>query len=446
MRVDLTAYILAAGLCLLVTDAAMADGTVEERQDAVKLYRGAKIIAASDPTSDVYVPNFTPGACEQLREQRWQEEALTRTTGSSTYKCQVEWRAIINFHPAPVPICPERPGDEQRQQACPTGTVGTWLQDRVWTLQPAPTCWVLGDWTPSVPPAGMCPLADSDGDGVPDQADECPTVHARTPNGCPATPPAQLAVPTNVRAQGISTSQIRVTWDPVSGASAYSLERCIGVTCTGFSQLLCVTGPAGTHSSLPANITARYRVRASRDAICSSDAGRDPRLPLNLGAYSAIVSGTTLGATPVNCAVSAWSTWSTGAWSTCSGGQQSRTETRTRTVTTQSANGGTACPALTETRTVTQACSSAPSGTASLRWTPPTRNTDGTALTNLAGYRISYGLTADALAHTVQIANPGASSYTVSNLAPGTWYFSVRAYTSTGAESANSNVGTKVIQ
>lgn len=49
--------------------------------------------------------------------------------------------------------------------------------------------------------------------------------------------------------------------------------------------------------------------------------------------------------TPVNCAVSAWS-----AWSQCTSGQQ----TRSRTITTQPANGGTACPALTET----QACSS----------------------------------------------------------------------------------------
>lgn len=63
---------------------------------------------------------------------------------------------------------------------------------------------------------------------------------------------------------------------------------------------------------------------------------------------------------PVNCAVSAWSSWQAGAWSACSSGTQSRTETRTRTITTQPANGGAACPALTETRTVSQACSTEP--------------------------------------------------------------------------------------
>lgn len=87
-----------------------------------------------------------------------------------------------------------------------------------------------------------------------------------------------------------------------------------------------------------------------------------------------------------------------------------------------------------------------PAGAATLSWTPPTQNTDGTSLTNLAGYRLSYGTSATALTSTIQIANPGTSSYIVSNLAPGTHYFAVRAYNSAGVESSNSNVVSKVIQ
>ena len=71
-------------------------------------------------------------------------------------------------------------------------------------------------------------------------------------------------------------------------------------------------------------------------------------------------------------------------------------------------------------------------GGATLSWTPPTQNTDGTSLTNLAGYRIAYGTSSTALTQTVQVANPGVSSYTISNLSPGTYYFAVRAYTSSG--------------
>ena len=56
---------------------------------------------------------------------------------------------------------------------------------------------------------------------------------------------------------------------------------------------------------------------------------------------------------PVNCVVSAWSAWSYTPWAV-SGNVETRTCTRTRTVTTQPANGGTACPALTETTTETR--------------------------------------------------------------------------------------------
>lgn len=47
---------------------------------------------------------------------------------------------------------------------------------------------------------------------------------------------------------------------------------------------------------------------------------------------------------PVNCVVSAW-----GDWSVCSNGSQ----TRSRTITTAPANGGTVCPVLTESRACT---------------------------------------------------------------------------------------------
>ena len=84
-------------------------------------------------------------------------------------------------------------------------------------------------------------------------------------------------------------------------------------------------------------------------------------------------------------------------------------------------------------------------GGAALSWTPPTQNTDGTALTDLAGYRIYFGKSADTLTQMIQV-NAGLASYVVDDLDPGTYYFAVRAYTSSGSESANSNVATKVVQ
>jgi hypothetical protein len=85
-------------------------------------------------------------------------------------------------------------------------------------------------------------------------------------------------------------------------------------------------------------------------------------------------------------------------------------------------------------------------GAASLTWEPPTTNTDGSALTNLAGYRIVYGASAAHLTQTIQVANAGISTYVVEDLAPGTYYFAVRAYTSKGLESADSNVLPKVVR
>lgn len=86
------------------------------------------------------------------------------------------------------------------------------------------------------------------------------------------------------------------------------------------------------------------------------------------------------------------------------------------------------------------------SGSASLSWTPPTRNTNGSTLTNLAGYRIYYGTSASNLTRTVQVSGAGMTRYVVPDLSPATWYFSIRAYTSSGAESVGSNTVSKVVR
>ena len=79
-------------------------------------------------------------------------------------------------------------------------------------------------------------------------------------------------------------------------------------------------------------------------------------------------------------------------------------------------------------------------GSATLSWAPPTQNTNGTPLTNLAGYRIYYGTSITALTKTVQVANPGLVTYVVSNLSAGPWYFAIKAYTSANVESEASAV------
>jgi hypothetical protein len=85
-------------------------------------------------------------------------------------------------------------------------------------------------------------------------------------------------------------------------------------------------------------------------------------------------------------------------------------------------------------------------GSATVSWMPPTQNTDGSTLATLAGYRIGYGTSASTLDRTVEITNAGLTSYVIDNLAPGTYYFAVKAFTSSGLESDYSSVASKTIR
>jgi hypothetical protein len=79
-------------------------------------------------------------------------------------------------------------------------------------------------------------------------------------------------------------------------------------------------------------------------------------------------------------------------------------------------------------------------GNATLDWTAPTENTDGSVLTNLAGYKVHYGNNRDHLTQTIKVTNPGLTAYVVEDLSPGTWYFTVTSYASDGTESVDSAV------
>lgn len=114
-----------------------------------------------------------------------------------------------------------------------------------------------------------------------------------------------------------------------------------------------------------------------------------------------------------------------------------------------SASSASGVSASTPPSTGTGAGSGSGSGTstgsAQLAWQPPTTNTNGSALTNLAGYHIYYGTNSGSLANEVVVSSPNSLTYDVTNLTSGTWYFAITAYTNTGEESAKSNVGSKTI-
>lgn len=83
-------------------------------------------------------------------------------------------------------------------------------------------------------------------------------------------------------------------------------------------------------------------------------------------------------------------------------------------------------------------------GSATLSWQAPTERTDGSALTNLAGYRIYYGNAPGNYSQSISLGS-GLSTYVIDNLAGGTWYFTMTALDSTGLESARTNPVSKTI-
>jgi hypothetical protein len=63
-------------------------------------------------------------------------------------------------------------------------------------------------------------------------------------------------------------------------------------------------------------------------------------------------------------------------------------------------------------------------------------------VTPLSGYTIYYGTSQGALTQSAAVS-ASTTSYTVTGLAAGTWYFAVAADATDGTQSAMSNIGSK---
>jgi len=84
-------------------------------------------------------------------------------------------------------------------------------------------------------------------------------------------------------------------------------------------------------------------------------------------------------------------------------------------------------------------------GNATLSWSKPTQNTDGSPLTDLAGYVVRYGTSAAALNSQISIGTPNSTGVEISNLAAGNWYFEVAAINTANVESQFSALASKTI-
>jgi hypothetical protein len=117
-------------------------------------------------------------------------------------------------------------------------------------------------------------------------------------------------------------------------------------------------------------------------------------------------------------------------------------------VTAPGAPTDAATPAAATPPVVAAPMPAAPSpttGTATLDWLPPTQTTDGSVLTDLAGYFVYYGTDATHLNQRVQLRNPGLTAYVIDGLPQGSYVFAVSAYNSAGIESTLSNIASKTV-
>ncbi len=78
-------------------------------------------------------------------------------------------------------------------------------------------------------------------------------------------------------------------------------------------------------------------------------------------------------------------------------------------------------------------------------WQAPTLNEDGSPLTNLAGYKIYYGLQPGVYSSVIDINNVGMATYVIDGLAPGTYYIALTSVNAAGNESLPSGEVSRTI-
>jgi hypothetical protein len=86
---------------------------------------------------------------------------------------------------------------------------------------------------------------------------------------------------------------------------------------------------------------------------------------------------------------------------------------------------------------------SSAAGSALLSWNAPSLDTDGSPVTGLAGFHVYAGTDAANLSLRGGVSDAETTTFEVSGLGPGTYYFAVTAYNQYGEESAKSNIGSK---
>lgn len=421
-------------------------------------------------------------------------------TTSTSYKCQTPVYAAT-VTPDPPPTCPAKPADQTQPGVCPAGTTGSWTQTLTHTSAAAPTCWVAGAWSPSSPPAGACVAAP------PPPADLTAPTLAPPAISANATNPANSNVTLNWTAVTGATSYevercsgatctnfVALPASGFTGPTTYLNNnlppgltyryrtRAADATRKGtYSAIVSATTlsappppppPTGANTlslnvggAAIAGYTAdQYFVGGSVSSNCNrpvtgvyatrrySSTGFEYRIPLPNARYLVRLLWnecwhTAAGQRVFRAGVEGLAVATVDPWRA-----DGAVTTNERIVDLTdgvlniqltAVTGDAMLNAIEVAPTTGQPIPPTVTHSTTLNWTPPATNTDGTPLTNLAGFRIYYGTAPGALTQTLQVANAGLASFIVDKLSAGSWYFAVSAYSNTGTESAQSNTVTR---
>jgi len=103
----------------------------------------------------------------------------------------------------------------------------------------------------------------------------------------------------------------------------------------------------------------------------------------------------------------------------------------------KAASGSETLAAVSTTKTYSLQCSWPGSDQFTVKWTPPTTNSDGSPLTDLKGFHVYYSTSSSMSQNQLKdVQNPAAGSVIIGpGLAPATYYVVVSAYNVPGAES-----------
>lgn len=412
------------GMLLACMAAVAAAGVKSTKVDppTITLKRGSTSIAPA-PLDMV--------ECEARKTALIALDGATKTTGSGVYDCIYTQRTRIGFGPNPVtPTCTApKPAQQSQVAQCPAPTVGTWSQTKDYTAAPYPTCWTLGDWTPATAPAGICATPQTLVYACPEAGADGRVLESATISW-PNCPSAGLKVPSKSLVVAVNLGAQPHYWRLASKLTS--------------EKIWTQTGTVGAWT--PAN-TIDWGVPPNRAPTISGQPGAS--VPAGT-AYAFTPSAADPDGDPLTFSIANKPSWA--SFSTSSGkltGTPAPADVGAyANIGIKVSDGALSVPLPTFAIVVNVSSS----GVATLSWTPPTENTNGTPLTNLMAYRIVYGTNAstlgdpaDVLTKQVQVS-AAVSSYVIESLTAATWYFAVKSVNSDGIESVLSNIASKRIE